>query len=403
MDSRKKPDVLTIPLLPPVAATLTGPWRGLRDGDIPWTSARELTRIATAADDARLADLGRRRTTAEIERMVVRSPRAYEKDKAERDRAEKSPGGDRPAAAGEAAGTLFADVPSESDADSGAPEPPPETGPSRDAAASSETASPPAPALPPARIKLEFRLTPQDYEAFKDLAQRVVASHRGPMSRDDVFTEICRRAAGGDATKAKRRTVVVVHYDRPDGAAWMETDRGVVPIPPDDAEAALQQGHVVVAAGAPTGAATPAEPTSAASTATAAPPPEDSTVDSPAPQEAHEQPVSAARAPQRKPRAKPRRRQKVTGATLDALYARSNGRCEHCGRRGFLHVHHRKPWSRGGDNSLEVLQLICTACHTMFHRRDFETGADWAAARDRARAARRAKGPQAPLVGAPGP
>lgn len=53
-----------------------------RLGEISWTSIREITRRADASTDAEWAELGRRLTTCEIQRLCVRSPRAWERERA---------------------------------------------------------------------------------------------------------------------------------------------------------------------------------------------------------------------------------------------------------------------------------------------------------------------------------
>ena len=541
--------------------------KGFCDGDIPWTSVRELTRNARPEDDTRLAQMGRRLSTAEIERVTVRSPRAWEREKAgaasaAQDvmratfepaaadvhstsvvpgmvrRADSSvqacddaivascelpaaqaetsnlrreqPAVQRPSEAGLTARASvavdFADQSSSAADSSAAPLADPSAaplaassaapltgssaaplaGPSTALPASSSTALPagssttlPAsssaaqltgssaaplagssaaplasslaealnPKLGPLgftgatasvkpRIKLEFRVTPEEYEAYRQLTQVVRAKCRGLRTKEEVFGEICRRAVDGGNPSRKRpvRTVVVVHYDRVVGKAWMETERGVVEVPAATAESAMNDGHVVVApesamndadlvvVAPENDASEPADDGRvAAATAESAMndrdlvvAPENGARESPADdgrvaaataesamndgQARHgtartcnvpEQPADRAISP------KKRRRQKVTGATLDALYARSNGRCEHCGQRGFLHVHHTTPWCHGGENVLENLMLICSACHALVHRKDFETNKEWAAVRARALARTRSSSPQA--------
>ncbi|MBC8422613.1 HNH endonuclease [bacterium] len=51
---------------------------------------------------------------------------------------------------------------------------------------------------------------------------------------------------------------------------------------------------------------------------------------------------------------------------------RANHRCETpgCGRTRFLEVHHRRPRSQGGGNETANLQVLCSACHQVVHRRE---------------------------------
>jgi 5-methylcytosine-specific restriction endonuclease McrA len=46
---------------------------------------------------------------------------------------------------------------------------------------------------------------------------------------------------------------------------------------------------------------------------------------------------------------------------------RDNWRCQNCGQRGNLEVHHRKMRSRGGDDSDVNLITLCHACHANEH------------------------------------
>jgi len=41
-------------------------------------------------------------------------------------------------------------------------------------------------------------------------------------------------------------------------------------------------------------------------------------------------------------------------------------RCERCGFRGILHVHH-KTYARLGDEDLDDLQVLCEECHNEEH------------------------------------
>ncbi|HEY4000622.1 MAG TPA: HNH endonuclease signature motif containing protein [Candidatus Xenobia bacterium] len=79
-----------------------------------------------------------------------------------------------------------------------------------------------------------------------------------------------------------------------------------------------------------------------------------------------------------KPHAANRR---IPAAILRAVYHRAQGRCESCGERCGLQVHHIIPISEGGDHSLENLRLLCRSCHDATHHDDFEYRPDWQAAR----------------------
>ena len=54
-------------------------------------------------------------------------------------------------------------------------------------------------------------------------------------------------------------------------------------------------------------------------------------------------------------------------------------RCEKCGSASDLEWHHRTPFSEGGDDSYENLQVLCNSCHVTLHRHhdDFRTAGRW--------------------------
>lgn len=55
---------------------------------------------------------------------------------------------------------------------------------------------------------------------------------------------------------------------------------------------------------------------------------------------------------------------KVRRAVLD----RARGRCEGCGARARLAVHHKRPLSQGGRNLVSNAIALCKACHGRAHR-----------------------------------
>jgi 5-methylcytosine-specific restriction endonuclease McrA len=48
---------------------------------------------------------------------------------------------------------------------------------------------------------------------------------------------------------------------------------------------------------------------------------------------------------------------------------RDNWRCQHCGRRENLEVHHKKMRSQAGDDSELNLITLCSTCHESVHSR----------------------------------
>lgn len=48
---------------------------------------------------------------------------------------------------------------------------------------------------------------------------------------------------------------------------------------------------------------------------------------------------------------------------------RDGWRCQLCGRRKDLHVHHIKPRSKLGDDCAENMIVLCVRCHRSLHER----------------------------------
>lgn len=46
-----------------------------------------------------------------------------------------------------------------------------------------------------------------------------------------------------------------------------------------------------------------------------------------------------------------------------AVSARDQGKCVRCGATKDLHFDHKVPWSRGGTNTVNNIQLMCGACN----------------------------------------
>jgi len=72
------------------------------------------------------------------------------------------------------------------------------------------------------------------------------------------------------------------------------------------------------------------------------------------------------------------------------LQSKSNGRCrkpidgekiecESCNSTSKLEWHHIVPWSEGGDDEPENLQVLCESCHVFFHKEqnDFREAGRW--------------------------
>ena len=52
----------------------------------------------------------------------------------------------------------------------------------------------------------------------------------------------------------------------------------------------------------------------------------------------------------------------------DAVLERDGWRCQDCGRRSNLEVHHLRQRSQQGEDTAENLITLCAACHGQRHR-----------------------------------
>lgn len=61
--------------------------------------------------------------------------------------------------------------------------------------------------------------------------------------------------------------------------------------------------------------------------------------------------------------AEPRRRKRVSREIREAVFRRDGGRCVECGDDFDIQYDHVIPWSMGGADSVENLQLLCSRCN----------------------------------------
>jgi 5-methylcytosine-specific restriction endonuclease McrA len=52
----------------------------------------------------------------------------------------------------------------------------------------------------------------------------------------------------------------------------------------------------------------------------------------------------------------------------DQVLRRDGWKCQSCGARPNLEVHHKEFRSQGGDDSEENLITLCAGCHSLVHR-----------------------------------
>ncbi len=194
----------------------------------------------------------------------------------------------------------------------------------------------------PQVIRFTVEMTPDQFAMYEAAVGRVQAQEGSRVSRGAAVARMAEALLDQGSSRARARHQVVVHTDSEKEEAYYETSKGQLPVSPEVLEEALKPtGHEVVEL--------------------------KSTPDS------H---------PEGNTREGESSREYLPNATIRAVYARAGGCCERCGRRsGQLDIHHKKPVSEGGGNSLENLELLCRPCHTLEHQDDFELKPHWRAAR----------------------
>lgn len=200
---------------------------------------------------------------------------------------------------------------------------------------------PPVPSKVPAprRVRVVLDFTTEEYVEFERTEVCLRSILRKRARREEVVLEMARRSMSGTTAATRLRYQIVVHADSGLENAWCQTDRGVLPVTPEQLERELAEAHVTVL--------TEADPGSSAV------------------------PGEKSKGVQR--------------STMRLLMARSGGRCEVCRCSGPLHVHHKKPRSRGGGHELKNLELRCDACHHFGHDADYRNDPTWHSARARRR------------------
>lgn len=198
----------------------------------------------------------------------------------------------------------------------------------------------PLPLPGPRFIRVTLNFTPDEYASWEQVEQLMRSQLRKRARREEAALAMAAAARNSATQRTQARHQVVVHVNPESGEGWYDTDRGLIPARADKVEEAMQDGQILLLTGVD----------------------EDRIED---------EQIYCSKS------------KGVTLATLSALYARAGGRCEGCGRRGLLHVHHRRPRSRGGTHELINLQLRCSACHSLTHEKDLRENSSWREARRR--------------------
>ncbi len=191
----------------------------------------------------------------------------------------------------------------------------------------------------PQRVRLVVELSAEEYAEWGAIVGRLSSQFGRKVSSREVILELARRHVASTGGNSLQRNPVVVRLE-PDGAGFVQTDRGPLAVSRQSSEDYLARATSVVVQGS--------QPATTSVLLLGG-----------------------------------RRRKKLPADVVRSVVARAGGCCESCGQHGILHVHHIRALSRGGSNALENLRLLCSACHGREHASDFQSGGSWERARAR--------------------
>ncbi|GMU58212.1 MAG: hypothetical protein AMXMBFR33_73580 [Candidatus Xenobia bacterium] len=335
-------------------------------GELGWGKIREITRVATGQTDSAWLEFGLAHDTEAVQRQVSMSPAAFRKRSAEaavrlptrEDLAQASVPADpeqllAPPSSdlGGRESSTRAPVVKEEEPQISTTQPGPAAG------------GPVHSGLGEPLIQVVFRLTSAQFAVYQR-AEELMRQRRGKrLARAEVLVRLAEEALSAAAPRTRARLPILVRVDASTGAGWLETSEGLYPASSEMVCEALARGKIVSMDRLPglTDDRLPCLTDEPEST------PEPPGVSKPARSRAG--------------------RKDVPVAVLQLLWLRSGGSCEApgCYAGAPLHVHHERPVSDGGDNSLEGLSLRCAACHGLHHEPDFRRRSEWRKARDRHR------------------
>lgn len=266
-----------------------------RNGKLGWGKLRALQSVVTPETEQQWLDYAISHRTDQVVNKVTASPRQWKRHQALKASLEG-----RPTSTTEAVTQVLRN-----------PEPPQENPPG-------EVTQPALPRFEapssssPRMIRVTVELTPDQFAVYEAAEGRVRDQEGSHVSRAVVVTRMAEAVLNQGTSRARARHQVVVHTNSGTNEHWYESSQGRLPASPEVVEEALKAGgHEVIHADV--------EP------------------------EVPEESVQNGR-------------QDLSNATVRAVCARANHCCERCGKhRGRLQIHHKRPVSAGGDNSLENL------------------------------------------------
>lgn len=236
------------------------------DEKLGWRKVQEITRILSPENQERLLEFALNHTLREVERTVVCSPRAYRKAAAARRTGSRA--GYEPAPRGAAPQVQGV-------ATDGPTTPPPPTAADSATATRAVAAAPanatmqresvhtgvqaglfeespePTPA-PPAEtpevaewtlIDFHARMTPGILASVEQAMNLLSARAQRRLPRGEALAEMARLTLASATPRTQVRYMVHVHVDGLTGAAWVQTDRGLVPADPDVVKEAMEHGR----------------------------------------------------------------------------------------------------------------------------------------------------------------
>ncbi len=191
----------------------------------------------------------------------------------------------------------------------------------------------------PQRVRLVVEFSAEEYAEWGATVARISRQFGRRVSSREVILELARRHVASTGGSSLQRNPVVVRLE-PDGAGFVQTDRGPLVVSRQSSDEYLARANSLVVQGS--------QPATTSVLLLGG-----------------------------------RRRKRLPADVLRSVVARAGGCCESCGQHGILHVHHIRALSRGGSNALENLRLLCSACHGGEHASDFQPGGPWERARAR--------------------
>jgi HNH endonuclease len=355
--------------------------RAFRSGQIGWGKVRAIQSLVTPETEMQWLEFAMAHSTAEVNNKVALSPSAWKRHQALEASLEEKPivcptevDAVLNSEVSENKVSIPGSAPNEEGFESSAPvlackESGAAAATGRVSAvdgARCQDQTPPRPIPePPKLIRLVVEMTPDQYALYEQAECRLRARAGKRLSRAKIVSRMAELVLESGTARSRAKHQVLIHTEQQYGRAWYDTERGPLPVSPRVLEEALESVDPIKL-----------ESVSGQRS--------EQIRDSGNDENCQANPLGdlGAAAPQ------VWNRRHIPNATVRALFARAGNRCERCGTKGRLDVHHTTPVSEGGGNSLKALRLFCSACHSLEHREDFSSKPVWRRAKQAAMSAR---------------